>query len=97
MLAYEDPALKGYFSTRCRYVSAEEYGSLFNSIGEARASILLDGRVVGIWRFERGNGRITYDLLGRVSKRSQRRIGERLEDMNGFLSSEPRLAGARGC
>jgi hypothetical protein len=52
-LAYEDPTLKGYFDTRHRYVDNAHQRLLFNSIGEARPSILLNGRVAGLWRWKR--------------------------------------------
>jgi winged helix DNA-binding protein len=92
LLAYEDPALKGYFATRERYVRARDYHALFNSIGEARASILVGGEAVGVWAFERDTGRIKHELWRRVSRASSQAITERLEDMTAFFASEPRLA-----
>ncbi|WP_419735684.1 DNA glycosylase AlkZ-like family protein [Pseudomonas sp. COR18] len=48
-LAYEDPFIKAYYETRWRY--AGEYGlqALFYKTGEARASVMLDGRIRGVW------------------------------------------------
>jgi len=48
-LAYEDPFIKAYFDTRDRYASPYALSRLFHSTGEARASVLLRGRVRGIW------------------------------------------------
>ncbi|MFI5955791.1 hypothetical protein [Cryptosporangium sp. NPDC051539] len=39
LLAHDAPALKGHFATRHRYVDDQHRTALFNSIGEARASI----------------------------------------------------------
>lgn len=49
LLAYEDSTLKGYYNSRLRYVDKENYKHLFNSIGEARASVIMNGKVVGTW------------------------------------------------
>lgn len=51
-LAYEDPSLKAYFTTRSRYVDTSMYARLFNDIGEARPAIIKNGRVVGIWNWD---------------------------------------------
>ncbi len=61
LLAYEDPSLKGYFDSRLRYVDAQSYGKLFNQIGESRASIVANGRVVGIWSWDKKKGRVRCD------------------------------------
>lgn len=55
LLAYEDPSLKGYYETRFRYVDSKHYENLFNQIGEVRASIILNGKVVGIWAWNKRN------------------------------------------
>ncbi|WP_203402728.1 DNA glycosylase AlkZ-like family protein [Archangium violaceum] len=53
LLAYEDPSLKGYAASRARYVDVRHYSRLFNAIGEARASIVADGEVVGCWTWDK--------------------------------------------
>jgi len=53
LLAYEDPSLKGYFETRCRYVDRRYYDLLFNQIGEARASIVFCGQIIGVWDWDK--------------------------------------------
>jgi Winged helix DNA-binding domain len=95
LLAHEDPALKGYFSTRGRYVRSKDYKQLFNSIGEARASIMLGGEAIGIWGYERNRGRVAFQLMRQVSKRTREAISDRLDDMETFLRAEPLLAGAQ--
>jgi hypothetical protein len=92
LLAYEDPALKGYFATRGRYVRTRDYQALFNSIGEARASIMLGGEAVGVWAFERETGQIKHELWRHIAKSSRQAIVGRLDDMAAFFASEPRLA-----
>lgn len=89
LLAYEDPSLKGYFTTRNRYVDDRHRGVLFNTIGEARASIAVAGRCVGTWRFDRRTRTINHDLYVAVSQAARRALTERLERMTEFLRSEP--------
>jgi hypothetical protein len=63
LLAHEDPSLKGYKETRHRYVSPRDYDRLFNSIGEARASVVQDGKVVGLWSVDDQSGEVDVDLF----------------------------------
>jgi hypothetical protein len=88
VLAYEDPSLKGYFSTRARYVAPKDYATLFNSIGEARASIMLDGRVVGVWSWDRRTAAVTSTLFATLNRRHLADVHERLIDMQGFLRDD---------
>jgi hypothetical protein len=66
-LAYEDPTLKGYFNTRGRYVDQTHYNKLFNQIGEVRPSIVINGRVVGIWAWNAKSERISIKLFRALS------------------------------
>lgn len=88
LLSYEDPALKGYFETRSRFVSAEGYPVLFNTIGEARASIMRGGRVVGVWSWNRRRRVIESQTFERLPARACRTLADRLHDMEGFLRRE---------
>lgn len=88
LLAYEDPSLKGYFATRSRYVAAGDYLKLFNSIGEARASIMLDGRVVGIWSWDRRTAAVVHSMFARLTRADQVHVRERLDDMQRFLRAD---------
>jgi hypothetical protein len=88
LLSYEDPSLKGYFETRSRYVPAASYDKLFNSIGEARASVLRGGRVVGVWTWNRKARRIESVTLERLTPTARRRIADQLHDMESFLRAE---------
>ena len=89
LLAYEDPALKGYFTTRHRYLNQHHRGVLFNTIGEARASIALAGRPIGTWAFNRATRSIEQDLFTPVPAGARRALAERVGRMTDFLRSEP--------
>ena len=78
ILAYEDPSLKGYFSTRARYVEQEYYDLLFNAIGEARSSIMLNGKIVGTWGLDKRKGKVEFALFSPVPKHNQKLIEEEL-------------------
>lgn len=88
LLSYEDPALKGYFESRLRYVSAAHYERLFNTIGEARASIMRGGRIVGIWAWNRRRRRVEAETFERLPIRARAALDERLDDMEQFLRAE---------
>jgi Winged helix DNA-binding domain len=89
LLAYEDPTLKGYHATRHRYVDDQHRNHLFNTIGEARASIAVAGRYVGTWQFQRSTRTISHTLDAALSPATQRAVVARLDHMIEFLRSEP--------
>jgi hypothetical protein len=71
LLAYEDPSLKGYFESRWRYVSDKYYSVLFNQIGEVRASVVAQGKVVGLWEWDKKVKKINvklFEFLGNIEK-----------------------------
>lgn len=94
LLSYEDPALKGYFETRSRFVSGDGYPMLFNTIGEARASVMRAGRVVGIWTWNRRKRLIESQTFERLPAAVRRDLADRLHDMEGFLRREAPTASA---
>lgn len=67
LLSYEDSSLKGYFESRSRYIDIENYNYLFNQIGEARASIIVNGKCVGIWEWDKIKNRINWSLFNGIS------------------------------
>lgn len=89
LLAYEDPTLKGFHATRHRYVEDRYRNLLFNSIGEARASIAVAGRCIGTWQFNRATRAIEHQLHTRVPAAITKVIAGRVEDMTDFLRTEP--------
>lgn len=68
LLAYEDPFLKGYFESRSRYVLENNYSKLFNPIGEARSSIIKNGMVVGLWKWNKKLNTVETELFEKFSK-----------------------------
>ncbi len=81
LLAYEDPALKGYHESRFRYVESKYYNFLFNQIGEVRASILLNGVIVGIWNWDKTKKYIQYKTFDNVSKHTHIKIKKEVEKL----------------
>jgi len=49
LLPWEDYSLKAYFESRFRYGSPKVLEKAYNSIGEIRRSIVVRGRIVGVW------------------------------------------------
>jgi hypothetical protein len=87
-LAYEDPSLKGYYQSRRRYVTDELAVSLFNKIGEARASIICSGEVVGIWDWNLPKRRIRFLLFRRLDDEQQRLFRAALAKLVNFIEDE---------
>ena len=60
------PALDSYimgYKQRERYLSYQHYDKLFDRSGNATSTILLDGRVVGVWDFKEGKEPVVKILL----------------------------------
>lgn len=74
LLAYEDPALKGYFESRLRYVAEDKYNLLFNQIGEVRASILYNGKAVGIWEWDKKIKKIKLNFFSLVPNKIKEQV-----------------------
>jgi hypothetical protein len=87
LAAYEDPSLKGYYESRNRYVDEQHYHHLFNRIGEARASIIVNGKVMGIWVYDAKKNSIQYDLLESLSDIELNQIAQEVRKMQDFLNS----------
>ncbi|MFC5821002.1 DNA glycosylase AlkZ-like family protein [Nonomuraea harbinensis] len=71
-LAHEDVALKAYFETRSRYLGDLAQHAAFNQIGEVLPTIVLDGRVVGTWRWDPSAGRVRHRLIPRLLPAARR-------------------------
>ncbi|MGD9099407.1 MAG: winged helix DNA-binding domain-containing protein [Anaerolineae bacterium] len=74
-----DPYLMGY-KERARYLDQEHYDRTFDRSGNATSTILVDGRVAGVWDFEDGKRplvklflfkKIAQDALDRVLAQAQ--------------------------
>jgi predicted transcriptional regulator len=85
LLAYEDPSLKGYYESRFLYVEQKHYELLFNKIGESRASIILDGKAIGIWTIDKSKRNIDWMTFEKVDTVVKKRIKSKIEHMHSFL------------
>jgi hypothetical protein len=59
-LAHEDVALKAYYESRGRYLGQLRQRAAFNQIGEALPTIVCDGQVVGLWRWDHSRRTVLY-------------------------------------
>jgi hypothetical protein len=95
LLAYEDSSLKGYFESRGRYIAAQHYKTLFNRIGEARASILFNGRVVGIWKWDKKKKRVFWTTFETLESSVSKELRSKIQALECFLAhsdqKQPRL------
>jgi len=90
VLAYEDPSLKGYFATRSRYIAPVLREQLFNSIGEARASVMVDGMVAAVWAWDRDRQSAQLDLRNVHGGEARDCVHDAVAEAVAFLRSEPR-------
>ena len=86
LLAYEDPSLKAYFETRTRYIEPCSYDMLFNQIGEARASIMVDGEVTGIWSWDKEKHRVVWKTFVPFSLQMQNVLDETCSRLEACLN-----------
>ncbi|WHM40975.1 hypothetical protein QIY60_31630 [Streptomyces sp. BPTC-684] len=89
LTAFEDPAFKGYFTTRARYLDPDHTERAFNPIGEVHAAITLAGRITGTWRWDKQTRTVGWDLFTRPPRGLARVIQQRLEEAEAFLRTEP--------
>lgn len=87
LLAYEDPLLKGYYLRKGRYVCPDDYNKLFNLIGEARASIIRNGIVIGVWELDKKHHRVRIFPFMDISKEDQLLIKQEVDLIEYKLSS----------
>lgn len=85
LLAYEDPSLKGYYESRFRYVDKKNYNLLFNQIGEVRASILCNGKAIGIWEWDKKNKCINLNYFSCPNKQVKRKVEQIKEQYENIL------------
>lgn len=82
-LAHEDVALKAYFESRNRYLDGIPMRAAFNQIGEALPTILLGGRVVGVWNWNRRTMQVEWSA---ISNRISLPLRKHVIDRAGVLS-----------
>ena len=66
-------------TTRLRYVNDKHYNSLFNQIGEVRASIIHNGKAIGIWEWDKKNKKIKLEYFSVPPKKVKEQV-ELLKD-----------------
>jgi hypothetical protein len=81
-----DPYMMGY-KVRERYLHPKHYKMIFDRSGNATSTILVDGRVVGIWDLEEPLVKIFY--LKDVEKDIRKKVRSKASDMGKFLAEKP--------
>ncbi len=88
LLAHEDVALKAYYESRRRYLGDLPARRAFNQIGEVLPTILLDGRVVGTWRWDDTKRRVTSSIArGYGSPELRRQVTKRRDPLTDALAA----------
>jgi hypothetical protein len=85
LLAYEDPSLKGYYESRFLYVDHRHYELLFNKIGESRASIVRNGKAIGVWTIDKSKRHIDWMTFEKVDAGVKKQIKNKIAQMHAFL------------
>ncbi len=81
-----DPYLMGY-KDRERYLDSKNYNWVFDRSGNAVSSILLDGRIIGVWDFERGaEHTVKIFLFEKVKREVLKEIYRKTEETGRFLA-----------
>lgn len=62
-LAHEDPLLKAYSESRARYLGVLPPNAVFNRIGEALPTVLADGLVAALWRWDHSAAEARWTAL----------------------------------
>lgn len=81
-----DPYLMGY-KNRERYLHPKHHKMIFDRSGNATSTILVDGKVAGIWDFEEPLVKIFY--LKDVGKDIGKKVRSKASDMGKFISGKP--------
>ncbi|RUV86809.1 winged helix DNA-binding domain-containing protein [Mesorhizobium sp. M5C.F.Ca.IN.020.14.1.1] len=88
LLAYEDNLLKGYMPSRSRFVEPSHFASVFNAIGEARATIAVDGIVVGIWSWNGSSRRVEPILFRGLSGDERASLTQEIDRLSYLMATE---------
>jgi len=83
-----DPYLMGY-RDRDRYLDTSKYDFIFDRSGNAAPTVMLDGRVIGVWDFEQHvEPTIKIYLLEKVSRDVLKEIHLKARKMGGFIAGK---------
>lgn len=81
-----DPYMMGY-KDRERYLHPKHDKMIFDRSGNATTTILVDGRVVGVWDLEEPLAKIFY--LEDIGKDMRKKVRSRVSDMGKFIAGKP--------
>ncbi len=83
-----DPYLMGYKERQC-YLDSENYEMVFDRTGNATSTILVDGRVVGVWDYDKGDIPLvkTY-LFEEMDESVHNRIRSEARKLGEFISGK---------
>ncbi|UCE41163.1 MAG: AlkZ family DNA glycosylase [Candidatus Aminicenantes bacterium] len=81
-----DPYVMGY-KDRERYLHPKHHKMVFDRSGNATSTILINGRVVGIWDLEEALVKIFY--LTAVEKDARTKIRSKVSDVGKFIAERP--------
>ncbi len=86
LLPFLDPYLMGY-RQRERYLELENYNRIYDRSGNAVSSIMLNGRIVGVWDFtEDAEPTVKIFLFNEVGKGVLKSIQARAQQMGEFIA-----------
>jgi len=91
LLAFEDPSLKGYHESRFRYVDNKYLKQLLNQIGEVQASVIHNGKAIGIWTWHKKNKKIEINYFFPQSTSIQMKINKEKERYEHILFSNNQI------
>ncbi|MBU2597793.1 MAG: winged helix DNA-binding domain-containing protein [Actinobacteria bacterium] len=87
-LPVQDPYIMGY-KERERYIDPGDYDNVFDRSGNAAATILLDGRVIGVWDFtEKAESTVKIYLFKKVGKALLKRIYSEASRIGKFIADK---------
>ena len=81
-----DPYMMGY-KDRERYLHPKHDKMIFDRSGNATSTILMDGRVVGVWDLEEPVVKIFF--LEEIGKDIRKKVRARVSDMGKFITGKP--------
>ncbi len=87
-LPVQDPYIMGY-KERERYIDPGDYDNVFDRSGNATPTILLEGRVIGVWDFtEKAESIVKIYLFKKVGKALLKRIYSEASRIGEFMANK---------
>jgi len=76
------------YRKRERYVRPEYYNRIFDRSGNVTSTILLDGRVIGVWDFEKPEPRVKIYLFEKVGRSVFGEICFKAQEIGKFIAGK---------